>query len=61
MRSLFPKLGNLKTDIKERNIDLAFLCEIWEKKESKTHKLEIEKMLELEGLKLDVLVWNEMS
>ena len=51
MRSLFPKIQNLKTDILERNISLAFLCEIWEKSENKKHQFEIENMLESEGLK----------
>ena len=51
MRSLFPKIGNLKTDILERNIQVAFLCEIWEKSENKMHQQEIENMLESEGLK----------
>ena len=51
MRSLFPKVGNLKTDILERNIQVGFLCEIWQKSENKTHQFEIEKMLEMEGLK----------
>ena len=50
MRSLFPKIGNLKTDLKERKIDCAFMSEIWEKKENKNHKMQIEKMLELDGL-----------
>ena len=51
MRSIFPKLGNLKKDILERDIQAAFCCEIWEKSESKQHQFEIEKMLESEGLK----------
>ena len=50
-RSIFPKLGNLKKDILERNIQAAFCCEIWEKREKKQHQLEIEKMLEIDGLK----------
>ena len=50
-RSLFPKLGNVKTDILERQIDAAFCVEIWQKSESRAHQLEIEKMLETEGLK----------
>ena len=50
-RSLFPKLGNVSRDILERNIDVAFLCEIWEKKENKNHQLQIETLLETEGLK----------
>ena len=52
MRSLFPKIENLKMDLKERNIDAAFLCEIWEQSENKNHKAEIEKMLEVDGLKV---------
>ena len=51
LRSFFPKAGNVKCDIIERKIDVAFLVEIWEKSEKKTHQLEIEKMLETEGLK----------
>ena len=51
LRSFFPKVKNVKNDIIERSIDCAFLSEIWEKKESKNHKIEIEKMLEMEGLK----------
>ena len=31
LRSIFPKLANLKKDILERNIQVAFCCEIWEK------------------------------
>ena len=50
-RSIFPKLGNLKRDIIERNIQAAFCCEIWEKAESKQHQYAIEDMLESEGLK----------
>ena len=41
----------MKTDILERKIDVAFLCEIWEKKEKKSHQLQIETLLETEGLK----------
>ena len=50
-RSIFPKLGNMKKDIFERNIQAAFCCEIWEKKENKQHQFEIENLLESEGLK----------
>ena len=50
-RSIFPRLGNMKKDILERNIQVALCCEIWEKKENKNHQLEIENMLESEGLK----------
>ena len=50
-RSIFPKLGNVKKDILERNIQCVFCCEIWEQKENKTHKFDIENMLESDGLK----------
>ena len=50
-RSIFPKLGNLKKDILERNIQAAFCCEIWEKSENKQHQFQIENMLETDGLK----------
>ena len=46
-RSLFPKIESFKTDILERQIDVGFACEIWEKTENKVHRQEIEKMLEL--------------
>ena len=51
LRSLFPKIGNLTTDILEREIDLSFCTEIWENENKKEHKFEIEKMLEISGLK----------
>ena len=51
MRSIFPKIGNVKTDILERGISCGFFSEIWEKSEKKNHKFEIENMLESEGLK----------
>ena len=51
LRSLFPKVRNFVTDILERSIDCAFLSEIWENAENYNHKFEIERMLELEGLK----------
>ena len=49
-RSAFPKIESLKTDLKERAIDVGFLTEIWEQKQNKIHQHEIEKMLELMGL-----------
>ena len=51
MRSLFPKIGNVKNDLIERGISLGFFSEIWQKLENKNHKFEIESMLESEGLK----------
>ena len=50
LRSLFPKVGNLTTDILERKVDVGFLTEIWENTEKKEHSLEIEKLLETSGL-----------
>ena len=50
MRSLFPKIKNLSTDLIERQIGLAFLSEIWEKEESKEHQDKLEEMFELKGL-----------
>ena len=51
LRSLFPKVGNLTTDILERSIDVSFCTEIWEQEHNKEHQFEIEKLLELSGLK----------
>ena len=50
-RSIFPKLGNLKNDLIEREIDVGFMVEIWEKSESKNHQMLIEQLLEMDGLK----------
>ena len=35
MHSLFPKIENFSLDMRERSINLAFLTEVWEKKEHK--------------------------
>ena len=51
MRSLLPKVNSYKNDILEREISLSLLSEVWEVKGKKKHKLEIERMLELDGLK----------
>ena len=50
-RSFFPKICNFKTDFLERQIDVGLLCEVWQQAENKNHSHEIEKMLEVEGLK----------
>ena len=50
-RSLFPKIENAKADILERNISVAFCCEIWEKPGDEKQSYEIEKMCEINGLK----------
>ena len=46
-----PKVGSLTTDILERNIDCGFCQEIWEQDANINHQFEIEKLLELHGLK----------
>ena len=51
LRSLSPKVGNLTTDILERSIDVSFCTEIWEQEHNKDHQFEIEKLLEISGLK----------
>ena len=51
LRSLFPKIDNFKNDMFERQVDVSLCSEVWEKAESKRHKDEIEKMLEIDGLK----------
>ena len=50
LRSLIPKIQSLKNDIVERSVSLAFLQEIWEQTDNKSHQFEIEKLLELHGL-----------
>ena len=45
-----PKINSLKTDILERNVDLALLQEILEQSENEYHMHEIETMLEIDGL-----------
>ena len=51
LRSLLPKVNSLKTDILERQIDIAFLQEIWEDSENSNFQEEIEKMYQLNNLK----------
>ena len=51
MRSIFPKINNFKIDMLERNISVAFVSEVWEQSENKEHRVEIDKMLEIDGLK----------
>ena len=50
MRSFFPKQNNFCLDFVERDADVAFLTEVWEKKENKKHKKKLEEMLELKGI-----------
>ena len=50
LRSLFPKIINFKTDMRERKIDIAFLSEIWETVGDCQQGVELQKMCELDGL-----------
>ena len=49
--SLMPKINHFKKDLLKREINLALLSEVWEKSQSKSHKYEIEKMFQIDGLK----------
>ena len=51
VRSLIPKIGNVKNDILERNISLSIFSEVWEKANCKKQQFELEKMFEMDGLK----------
>ena len=51
VRSLWPKVKHFSEDIHERDIGLALLTEVWQKKDKKRHIFEIEKLLKMEGLK----------
>ena len=50
LRSLLPKVNSLKLDLLERNIDVAFLQEIWEDRENVAYQSEVEKMFEIDGM-----------
>ena len=50
MRSLFPKIDNFALDMNERESDLTFLTEVWEKLENKKHQFRLEELLELKGI-----------
>ena len=51
IRALFPKISNFALDMKERESDLSFITEVWEKKEKKKHQLRLEELLEIHGIK----------
>ena len=51
LRSLWPKINNFKIDMQEREITVALLSEVWEKANCKKQQFELEKMLNMEGLK----------
>ena len=51
LRSLIPKISNFKNDFLEREISAGLLSEVWEKANCKKQQFELEKMLQLNGLK----------
>ena len=51
VRSLIPKVGNVKNDILERDISLSIFSEVWEKTNCKKQQFEFEKMFQIDGLK----------
>ena len=51
LRSLGPKLNSFKNDLIQREIAVALCSEVWEKTNSKKYQFQIEKMLQIEGLK----------
>ena len=51
VRSLIPKIENVKKDILERSISLLLLSEVWEKANCKKQQFEMEKMCQMDGLK----------
>ena len=50
MRSFFPKFQSFCDDMDEREADIAFLSEVWEKKENKKHRKKLETMFEMRGI-----------
>ena len=50
MRSIWSKLVNFSTNMQERSADISFLCEVWEKSESRKHQQKIEELLEMNGI-----------
>ena len=51
LRSLAPKLNNFKQDMIEREISVGLLSEVWEKASCRKQQYEMEKMLQMDGLK----------
>ena len=51
MRSLFLKIGNFALDMEERESDLCFLTEVWEKQENKKHQFRLVELFEMSGIK----------
>ena len=50
MRLLIPKLNNFALDMNERESDIGFLTEVWEKLENKKHQFKLEELLHMKGI-----------
>ena len=50
MRSIWSKIKNLANDLHERNADICFLCEVWEKSENPEHKAKLEELFEMHNI-----------
>ena len=51
LRSFWPKQNNFIQDMKMRDISCAMLSEVWEKSNCKKQQFELERMLNMDGLK----------
>ena len=51
LRSLWPKLNSFKNDMILHDISCAMLSEVWEKANCKKQQFELERMLNMDGLK----------
>ena len=51
VRSFIPKYESIKTEIKEREIEVYMISEIWEKEENEDFKSKTDKLLKEEGIK----------
>ena len=51
MRSIWPKVNSFKNDMFLRDISCSMLSEVWEKENCKKQQYEIEKMLNMDGMK----------
>ena len=51
LRSFWPKLNSFKEDMILRDISCAMLSEVWEKANCKKQQFELEKMLNMDGIK----------
>ena len=50
MRSIWPKIKSLANDLHEREAEICFLSEVWEKRENPKHKAQLEKMFEMSNI-----------